>query len=952
MTNFDLLSAVQPATGFFAIVGIKDGGNVRQELVDTREDADAVVQKFVQQGRNAFFGVAKFKTDQGRTKDNVQSLKAFWLDIDCGEAKAPVNPKTGRPLGYIDQQTGISELKRFCKLIGLPKPILVNSGRGIHVYWPLEEDITREQWEPVAARLHQLCVLHNFYIDAQVFEVARVLRVPGTFNFKDDPPQQVEVISEASPVSFSALCVCLGMGEPQPKRLEANPAPKREPSELTKLLMDNSISRFSKIMRRSGAGEGCQQLWDSYKNQASLEEPRWFDALSIAKFCVDQQSAIHKMSSGYEGYDPDATEHKIKHILGPHTCDVFERNNPGGCEGCPFRGKIKSPIMLGKEVAEAQGEDYILIGENEGKDEEEVYVIPKYPEPYFRGLNGGIYMRPKNDEDDPILIYEDDVYAVKRMRDPAVGDVVLLRVHMPQDGVREFVVNYIAASDPGELRKVLAAEGVLCGKKRFDLLTDMLFACIDKIKHQKKAELMRFQYGWADNDSKFIIGDMEISKDGIFHSPPSAMTTNISKHMGPVGSYAKWKEVFSLYGRPGLEPHAFGALSAFGAPLLKFFGQNGAIINLIHPRSGTGKTTILHMCNSVYGSPDRLCAVKADTFNSKVLRLGVMCNLPFVIDEMTNMEAKEFSELAYNMSQGRGKDRVKSHSNELRENLTSWRTISLCSSNASFAEKLSAFKNSPDGELMRLMEYKIDYSNAIDTALAKQMFDHQLMENYGHAGPIFAQYLVNNLEEVRATCLSIQAKIDRELKLTQRERFWSATTAANITGGLIAKSLGIIDWDMKAIYKWATSMVRVAKEETEAPPTDAATVIGDYINRHIQNILVVNDIVDRRSKMPTLPSLEPRGELLIRYEPDTKKMFLTSKAFRDDCVKHQVNVKETLKQLRDSGALLGSELKRVSKGMKVASTGVQSLVLDCSVGDFIDVENFIASEIADGGGES
>ena len=55
--------------------------------------------------------------------------------------------------------------------------------------------------------------------------------------------------------------------------------------------------------------------------------------------------------------------------------------------------------------------------------------------------------------------------------------------------------------------------------------------------------------------------------------------------------------------------------------------------------------------------------------------------------------------------------------------------------------------------------------------------------------------------------LGIQAKIDKELHLTQRERFWSAVVAANITGGLIAKNCGLLDWDMKAIYKWATDMI-------------------------------------------------------------------------------------------------------------------------------------------------
>ena len=109
---------------------------------------------------------------------------------------------------------------------------------------------------------------------------------------------------------------------------------------------------------------------------------------------------------------------------------------------------------------------------------------------------------------------------------------------------------------------------------------------------------MRTQFGWADNNSKFIIGDKEISVDGSYHSPPSALTDDLAQHMVPTGTMEKWKEVFSLYGKPGLEPHAFAALTAFGSPLFKFVGQNGAILNLIHPSSGTGKSTILYMVNN------------------------------------------------------------------------------------------------------------------------------------------------------------------------------------------------------------------------------------------------------------------------------------------------------------------------------------------------------------------
>ena len=941
MKDIDLLSIVQPPDGWFAIIGIKGAGadlKRQQHLVETREEVSTIAARLVRGKWNVFFGVAKYTDDSSRQKSNVKALRAFWLDIDCGPKKAIPNPKTGRPEGYIDQATGLLALRQFCTTVGLPKPILVNSGRGIHAYWPLTRDVTREEWEPTAARLRDLCVTHGLIVDPAVFEVARVLRIPGTLNFKDDPPNPVSIITTADPIDFDEFRKLLGV-----KESKAMEVPERPRSNLSEKLQDNSVSRFSKIMKRSIKGDGCQQLVSSYEERAELSEVRWFDALSVAKFCVDRDTAIQKMSHGHPDYDPVKALEKTKHISGPHNCATFERNNPGGCYGCPYLGKIKNPIVLGREVAEAETEDGNYVVPEDGEaDVPQDYRIPEYPFPFTRGKKGGIYIKPEKDEELPTLVYEHDLYLVKTMTDPKDGDVLVMRLHLPREGVREFIITQKqAVGDAAELRKVLASKGVAATEKQFKSIILFVTMSLKAIQYKRKAELMRMQFGWADNDSKFIIGDREISHDGIFHSPPSSATKELADRMHPAGSYEKWQEVFNLYGRPGLEPHAFAALTAFGAPLFKFTGQSGAILNVIHPSSGTGKTTILHMCNSVWGHPRDLCAIKGDTANAKTMQLGIHNNLPFCVDEITNMTPTGLSEMSYNMSQGRGKNRMKASTNELRMNNTTWQTISLCSSNSSFYEKLNLIKNNPDGEMMRLIEYKIGYNDAIPTDIAKEMFDHQLLENYGHAGAIFIQWVINNLEEVKNTLKVVQVKIDRELKLTQRERFWSAKVAAIITGGMIARRLKIIDWDMGRIYQWATNMICETRQDVEPPNVTTTAVLGDYLNRNIHNILIVNDKTDNRSNMQALPELEPKGALYIRFEPDTKRLFVDYKHFREECIRAQINFKEVVDGLKKSGAYVRAGSKRLSKGMRINTLPVYAIEFDTSVNDFLDMEGFI-----------
>jgi hypothetical protein len=929
MGAFDLLEAVQPKDGWFAVVGISRSGKVRQIFVETREELDSIASQMDAKGLNMFFGVAKFKDDSTRAKQNVQTLKAFWLDVDCG---------TDKP--YADQDEGLAALRNFTEVTGLPRPAVVNSGRGLHVYWPLEEEITREEWEPVAARLHAVCQAQEFHVDAACFEVSRILRIPGTHNYKGDTPLRVEVMAKPKrALGYEELRDILGVKE-RPMARAGRPM-----SALGQQLRDNISSSFSKIMARD---PGCAQINAAIKEREDLSEPRWFAALSIAKFCKDKESAIHILSADHPDYDYERTEQKIAHILGPNTCTEFEKHNPGLCKSCPHAGKFKSPIALGREVEVATEEDNVVV-EGDEDDEDAVlvtYTIPEYPFPFVRGKNGGIYRSPPPDAEDttPVLIYERDFYIVKRMRDPQLGGVVLMRLHTPKDGVREFVVPNAKIMDTSELRKEMAAHDVVTSQKAFGFLVEYVVASVKALQEKDKAEHMRNQFGWADNDSKFIIGDREVSADGTYHSPPSSATAVLAEHMVPSGSMEKWQEVFDLYGRQGLEAHAFAAATAFGAPLLKYSGQSGAIINLIHPRSGTGKTTILHMCNSVWGSPKGLCAKKDDTFNSKVHKTGVFNNLPICFDEMSNTEPKQLSELAYLITQGTGKDRMRGSSNELRMNLTSWQTIALCSSNHSFYEKLEGLKDSPEGELMRIIEYHLDYSTTLEMDFAKEMFDHQLMENYGHAGEIYARYLLANRKEAQSIYATIQRRIDAELKLTQRERFWSATVAANIAGIYLAKNAGICNWNLSRVFKWACKMILSLRTTTTPPPENEKQVIGEFILAHMSNILVIKDAVDRRSNMKELPILEPRGDLMVRYETDTKQVLITVRSFRTYCQHRSVSYRETLRKLGECGLYIKTGQKRMTKGTSVVSPPVPVLIFNAEHPDFLSIDDLIPAK--------
>ena len=927
MTDFNLIDYVVPTGGYYCVVGA--GSGFKSEYTKDRAEVDILVEQFVKQRKDVYFMLGKITEAGSREATNVESLQSVWVDIDCGTGKAnDIDDATGQPKGYETKKEAQLALKEFCETVGLPFPAVIDSGGGIHAYWALTEEVPRTRWLPICKRLKQVCVTQEFYADQRVFDASRILRVPGTFNQKYDPPAPVTVIRPNDKrITPDDLREILGV-DSEAEEVERGAVAL---SPLEELEYSNYTSVFKRIVTRS---DGCLQLQDCIRTRQSLEEPRWFDALSIAKFCSDSMKAAVILSEGHPDYSFEATQRKMHGIKGPHSCTEFASHNPEGCKGCPHKGKIKTPITLGQTVKRASNS-----------------VGPvKYRPPYLKGENGGIYVQDK--EGEAHFVYEYDFYISQRMTDPNDGDVAIGVVYLPKDGKREFTIQN-EQLDSRELTRVLAKNGILADKKSTPHLHKYVIDSIKALGTEKAADKMRVQFGWADGDTSFIVGESEIKVDGVYHSPPSTITNVYSDFLQPRGSYEKWQEVFNMYNRPGLEVHAFAALSGFGSTLLKFTGQKGAIINLVHPHAGTGKTTILRMANSIAGDPEMLLGTPDDTAVGRINKLGTLNNIVNTMDELTNLDETEVGKFAYAASQGRGKEKAQMHINANRKNEITWRNITLSSSNSSFYQKLMSLKNAPDGELMRIIEFTIDYQgvDVISTAEGKQMFDHQLSQNFGHAIVPFIQYVMANPEHMKKTLLGVQAKIDKELSLTQRERNWSAIIASNIAAGILAVEAGIIEFDMKRIFHRVAPEIKKLRLETVAPVSDCFALIGEFINEHVPNVLSIDAKADARSGKTKRPYLEPRGALYIREEPDANIVYIAVSKLRKYWDLKQVDYNRTIAELKAKGCCIKVYNKDMGKGMPMTTTPTRCVWLDSSHPEFIGAKT-IAKEADNASGES
>jgi hypothetical protein len=270
---------------------------------------------------------------------------------------------------------------------------------------------------------------------------------------------------------------------------------------------------------------------------------------------------------------------------------------------------------------------------------------------------------------------------------------------------------------------------------------------------------------------------------------------------------------------------------------------------------------------------------------------------------------------------------MKAASNEERMAEGFWATMMVCTSNSSMIDKLQALKSTSEGELMRLMQYKIEATNNLDKREAKHMFS-KLQSNYGLAGAPYAQYLVQNLEEVIDSAMKIQSSFDTLANVETRERFWSATVAANITGGMVAHKLGLHDINTKRVFDWAVSQVGDMQVETQLSMDDYAAVIGEFLLKYNANILVINHNSTSRSGIAAAPIVNPRGAIIVRYEPDTHRILILRSPLREFCVDRQVVFNDMLAALNKEGSFLGLARTRMETGTDMKAPPVEVLEFD------------------------
>ncbi len=286
------------------------------------------------------------------------ALYAVVIDVDFQYPGAHTEP----------QLPSEQEAKRWIWSFRIKPSTVVHTGHGFQVWYflkapmVLKENGVREKAKELTCGIQDSFRKagegHGWKLD-NTANLAQLFRLPGTCNCKCNPSVPVKSVYRKPETRYDWQELYRDFVETKPEAERESKSAGHERFE----------ADFDRICR------SCRFMEHWKDDAAVLPEPHWYYGVTIAARCLDGERIVKEVSRLYPKYDERETEKKIEHALndtGPMTCEgIIGKLRFEGCERCPRKGSIKSPIELGSKKAGGE--------KNEGWTYEEImnYQIPE-----------------------------------------------------------------------------------------------------------------------------------------------------------------------------------------------------------------------------------------------------------------------------------------------------------------------------------------------------------------------------------------------------------------------------------------------------------------------------------------------------------------------------------------------------------------------------------------------
>ena len=894
------------STGLHAVV-TKQGKSMHHEWGQTPDELVSLASTKT----DCWFSPAGFSSPSRKAKD-CTGAAALWLDIDIGAHHAKPD--------YTDPKQFGLDFKNFMAGTGLPMPWIVSTGHGVHLYWPLGRTVTPDKWSRFMARLFTACDKYGLRYDHAATDISRILRVPGTYNYKGQP---VPVkIAKAGVTDLLKLATVLKQYEPAKQTAVKHADTVREMRETDPIV------------------NGCEQI----RTCGAAEYETWRNAARCLTFCDHGYETFHQLSQDDPRYDVDQCDKTWdsleKDNYAPVLCATFEKAHREVCARCPAHGRVTTPVMLGKK----------LKAKVESAPADSIRGVPFESDSYHVVPGKGVQWTFQNKEGADITLtiapfefYIMELVIDNRMQTPM--RTYKSRVVFSDNSYRDFdfVVDDMYKSGLAPAR-ILTQYGISVEPDNMDQMIKFMKTYIAKVQNELTPSFVRDHYGWyevqdlsGEHHSEFVIGAQTYTASGVKVTYLDSRAQAMAEHKMTVsGTLDNWKQIPRLYRELGQESAQLLMCASFSSVFmpLGIGTATNVAYNFYDTVGGKGKTSLLAALASVWGDPSSLPLSKTDTVSAKYQQYSVYHNLPILIDEITGMSAGDIANMLYDLVNGREKNRSNRQGTELQRG-GSWQTITVSTSNRSLYEMLKSFREQTLATSMRVIEMRCDFKDYTGDTEITDKIDSVMTavhSNYGLAGREFIKYILAD-SNIKKEVTDYVAQFSAKYRRNNDERFWITGLGVALAAGRIAVRMGLLDYDMDALEKWVgETLLSTMRSSVRDNRQNPVSILADFITDNINNTLVVAEHTRQGKEPPVgMPdpyvSIEPRGSLQIRRELDSNTVVFKKAALTRWADSHGVSASTLLDDLKGyPNASITNTLMDLGQGVKRYSSARQRCI--------------------------
>lgn len=870
-------------------------------------------------GKEVYYALGSFGEVDSREAVNVHTLKSFWVDMDCGEGKA-----------YPDRAAAQQHLEAFLDK-GFPDfSYLVKSGHGLHAYWVLDRSCPKSQWLIAAQAFQAAWQAFGLKADPVTADAARVLRCPGTHNYKFGGRATVEVLESTGELHqvASVLEAAQRLAPSAPQRNAAMSA------------LDSNEDLFSGLSHRKAyilpIVQKCRQVGLIARNKgADCSEPLWYATVQLARHLENGAQVAHFLSSGHPGYSESGVDAKLEQLeardIGPTTCEKFRSLNPIGCEGCQFQ--ITSPIQLGEKEREAIVPK-IVVAEVVQTDEGETVVEQELSPPVgppngYRFTSEGVEVEIK------------DPKGLSRWHNVFAGALFPTRLHRAPGGYQEVEVYYqrygtkehghfsLGADHLGELKEtrghimretmINATDATFIQK----MINSMAYDIANRERVVPAARQLGWQLGNPQTKEHFVFGNTRFSPVGAEHNVP--ISEILEEYCRPLcvrdGSLEGSLRGAAMFNRPGAEMHQAVYLTGLAGVFAPFTGaQNFAVLSLVSRIGGEGKTTNCDAAMAHWFNPLLSRSNPRDTQNATYNTMSMRGTLPVFIDEVTNTKADIAVELIYTASQGREKARMEQSGLRQREPLPPWKCPVLVTSNMSIKQLVRASRGDASALDARVVEM---HYHRLDLTTEERMdIGRVFYENYGWTGPAVAHHVATNLDYYRGASERVRAALTNALGWDGSDRFWLNWATAVVLACSAMNALNFVSYDVKALSVYLIQLLRQQRAHKQAELRTAADILAEFLAENSGRVVVGYRTGEHQGAVRFAAFTPNSNSTLVgRSQLDENVLYVAANAMRDFCTQRGYDFRSFEAEAKEQGLLTNTRTV-TRNGREVQEPGV------------------------------